>query len=179
MLRRAGKFCKLRAWSELRQSRLRNSVECQVIRPIVNDSMEPDRSRVTRPLERSACSDAKVISELASLIIETCDPHNQFVLGIAVCRPSSTEFLPAARMCRKHWANVQFFLAFVLCFLRCHVDRQTSAVASDPHLNYGALSPFELGDEEDLAAGADRLEIGGLVDLTVDGDGGFFFEVVA
>jgi hypothetical protein len=27
--------------------------------------------------------------------------------------------------------------------------------------------------------GADRLEIGGLVDLTVDRDGGFFFEVMA
>ena len=41
------------------------------------------------------------------------------------------------------------------------------------------LPPFELGDEEDLAARADRLEIGGLVDLAVDCDGGFFLEVVA
>ena len=41
------------------------------------------------------------------------------------------------------------------------------------------LTPFELGDEEDLAAGADRLKIGGLVDLAVDRDGGFLFEVVA
>src|SRR6516164_2882632 len=39
-------------------------------------------------------------------------------------------------------------------------------------------APFELGDEEDFAAGSDRLEIGGLVDLAVDRDGGFFFEVV-
>jgi hypothetical protein len=52
-------------------------------------------------------------------------------------------------------------------------------VASDPHLNYGALSPFELGDQEELGARADRLEIGGFVDLAVDGDGGFLFEVVA
>jgi hypothetical protein len=36
-----------------------------------------------------------------------------------------------------------------------------------------------LGDEEDFAAGADRLEIGGFVDLAVDRDGGFFFEMVA
>src|SRR3984893_11394184 len=38
---------------------------------------------------------------------------------------------------------------------------------------------FKFGDEEDLAAFADRLEIGGLVERAVDGDGGFFFEVVA
>ena len=41
------------------------------------------------------------------------------------------------------------------------------------------LSAFEFGDEEDFAAFADRLEIGGLVDGAVDRDGGFFFEVVA
>jgi len=39
--------------------------------------------------------------------------------------------------------------------------------------------PFEFGDEEDFAAFADRLEIGGLVDGAVDGDGGFFFEALA
>jgi hypothetical protein len=38
---------------------------------------------------------------------------------------------------------------------------------------------FELGDEKDLAAGADRLEIGGLVDLAVNRDGGFLLELVA
>ena len=42
-----------------------------------------------------------------------------------------------------------------------------------------ALTAFEFWDEEDFGAGADRLEIGGLVDLAVDGDGGFLFEVVA
>ena len=35
------------------------------------------------------------------------------------------------------------------------------------------LPAFEFGDEEDLAAFADRLEIGGLVDRAVDCDGGF------
>ena len=40
-------------------------------------------------------------------------------------------------------------------------------------------SPFELGDEEDLAAGTDRLEIAGLVEGAVDGNGGFFFEMMA
>src|SRR5208283_4750890 len=43
----------------------------------------------------------------------------------------------------------------------------------------GQLSPFELGDEKDLAARADRLEIGGLVDGTIDRDGGFFDEMLA
>ena len=41
------------------------------------------------------------------------------------------------------------------------------------------LSAFELRDEEDLATGADRLEIGGLVDGTIDRDGGFFGEMLA
>jgi hypothetical protein len=41
------------------------------------------------------------------------------------------------------------------------------------------LTPFEFGDEEDFAAFADRLEIGGFVDGAVDGDGGFFFEMFA
>src|SRR6202022_171622 len=41
------------------------------------------------------------------------------------------------------------------------------------------LTPLEFGDEEDFAAVADRLEIGGLVDRAVDRDGGFFFEVLA
>jgi len=40
-------------------------------------------------------------------------------------------------------------------------------------------SSFELGDEEDLGARAERLEIGGLVEGAVDRDGGFLFEVVA
>ena len=43
----------------------------------------------------------------------------------------------------------------------------------------GTLSPLEFGDEEDLAAFADRLEIGGLMQRAVDGDGGFLFEMVA
>jgi hypothetical protein len=42
-----------------------------------------------------------------------------------------------------------------------------------------ALPSFELGDEEDFAAFADRLEIGGLVERAVDSDGGFFFEMLA
>src|ERR1700737_450785 len=41
------------------------------------------------------------------------------------------------------------------------------------------LTPLEFGDEEDFAAVADRLEIGGLVDRAVDRDGGFFDEVLA
>ena len=41
------------------------------------------------------------------------------------------------------------------------------------------LTTFELGDKEDLRARADRLEIGGLMDGTVDCDGSFLFEVVA
>ena len=40
------------------------------------------------------------------------------------------------------------------------------------------LSPFELGDEKDLGAWAERLEVGGLVEGTVDCDGGFFFEML-
>ena len=46
-------------------------------------------------------------------------------------------------------------------------------------LGRALLSPFKLGDEEDRAAGADQLEMGGLVYLAVDRDGGLFFEVVA
>src|SRR5215813_13673309 len=42
-----------------------------------------------------------------------------------------------------------------------------------------ALSPFQLGDEEDLGAWAERLEIGGLVESAIDRDGGFFFEMVS
>jgi len=38
-------------------------------------------------------------------------------------------------------------------------------------------SAFELRDEENLVARANWLEIDGLVDLAVDRDGGFFFEV--
>jgi hypothetical protein len=41
------------------------------------------------------------------------------------------------------------------------------------------LSAFELGDEADLAARADRAQIGGLVDGAADRDGGLFLEVVA
>jgi hypothetical protein len=41
------------------------------------------------------------------------------------------------------------------------------------------LSAFELGDKEDLAARADRLEMGGLVDRAIHRDGGFFDEVLA
>src|SRR5260370_18475651 len=52
------------------------------------------------------------------------------------------------------------------CFYRDLVTKPTSP-------------PFELGDEKDLAAFADRLEIGGLVDRAVDRDGGFFDEVLA
>jgi hypothetical protein len=37
---------------------------------------------------------------------------------------------------------------------------------------------LKFGDEEDFAAFADRLEIGGLVDGTVDRDGSFFFEML-
>jgi hypothetical protein len=44
-------------------------------------------------------------------------------------------------------------------------------------LEAGSVS-FEFGDEDDLGVGADRPEIFGFVDLAVDGDGGFFFEVV-
>src|SRR5437762_11262304 len=44
----------------------------------------------------------------------------------------------------------------------------------------GALTAFELRDEEDLAALADLLEIAGLVvDLAVDRDGGLLFKVLA
>ena len=43
----------------------------------------------------------------------------------------------------------------------------------------GPSAAFEFRDEENLTARADRLEIGGFVDLAVDGDGGFFFEMVA
>ena len=43
----------------------------------------------------------------------------------------------------------------------------------------GPSAAFEFGNEENLAAGLDRLEIGGFVDLAVDRDGGLFFEVVA
>ena len=42
-----------------------------------------------------------------------------------------------------------------------------------------ALSPFEFGDGEHLAARADRLEIGGFVEGAVDRDGGFHLEMVA
>ena len=42
----------------------------------------------------------------------------------------------------------------------------------------GPSAAFEFGDEEDFTTGTDRLEIGGLVDLAVDRDGGLFFEVV-
>src|SRR6201987_3713714 len=41
------------------------------------------------------------------------------------------------------------------------------------------LAPFEFGDEENFAAFADRLEIGGFVDRAIDRDGGFFFEMLA
>jgi hypothetical protein len=41
------------------------------------------------------------------------------------------------------------------------------------------LAALELRDKEDLAAFADWLEEGGLVDLTVDRDGRFFDEVLA
>src|ERR1700730_16538114 len=40
-------------------------------------------------------------------------------------------------------------------------------------------SPFELGDEEHLATRADRLEIGGLVERAVNGDGGLLLKVMA
>jgi addiction module RelE/StbE family toxin len=59
-------------------------------------------------------------------------------------------------------------------------DPRRATVAGAPLIK-SALSPtpFELWDEEDLAARADRLEIGGLVDRAVDCDDGFFFAVVA
>src|SRR5215469_17725203 len=40
------------------------------------------------------------------------------------------------------------------------------------------LSALELGDEEDFAAFADRLEIGGLMEGAVDRDGGLLFEML-
>src|SRR5438270_14003981 len=73
-----------------------------------------------------------------------------------------------------------------MCKVGCSEDlNRLVCVKRADHLSLTAepvgrvLSPFELGDEEDLAARANRLEIGGLVDGAVDRDGGFFFEVMA
>src|SRR5712692_5368528 len=60
-----------------------------------------------------------------------------------------------------------------------YVANEIFARRAPARANAPELPAFELGDEEDLAAFADRLEIGGLVDRAVDRDGGFFDEVLA
>src|SRR5712692_2080970 len=60
-----------------------------------------------------------------------------------------------------------------------YVANEIFARRAPARANAPELSAFKLGDEEDLAAFADRLEIGGLVDRAIDGDGGFLHEMIA